>query len=247
MKLEAEEAKKLKEQVRKQEKTIIALKCQRGDVTSPKGADEETNDRRVFKDCTSSQTNKVHSKSMKPKTPLNASPKEFPVQQAHKKPTSIIDPDKRNDTYSVQEEPTDRCPEQKLSELHNASNTHEPGMQLNSDANATAPANTGHAVLANSQRKPYNAADYGPTHAKSPSTAPVQGVSPALSNLNAASNGTPKTTQFFTYQNGTRKEVLSDGTTTVYFTNGDRKRTYANEKKGIVVYYYAATQVSLDS
>jgi hypothetical protein len=54
----------------------------------------------------------------------------------------------------------------------------------------------------------------------------------------------PKTSQFFTYQNGTQKEVLSDGTTTVYFTNGDRKRTYANEKKGIVVYYYAATQVS---
>ncbi|KAL7484137.1 hypothetical protein ACHAW6_009774 [Cyclotella cf. meneghiniana] len=244
MKLEAEEAKKLKEQVRKQEKTILALKSQRGDVTSPKEMDEETNARRIFKDCTSSQTNKVHSKSMKPKTPQNASSKDFPVQEARKMPTPIIDPNKRKDTFSVEEEPTDRFPEQHLSDLNNASTKHEPGMQLNNDATATAPVSTGHDVLANIQRKPYNAADYGPTHAKSTSEAPVKGVSPAFSNLNAASAGTPKTTQLFTYQNGTRKEVLSDGTTTVYFTNGDRKRTYANEKKGIVVYYYAATQTT---
>ncbi|KAL7520761.1 hypothetical protein ACHAWX_005470 [Stephanocyclus meneghinianus] len=244
MKLEAEEAKKLKEQVRKQEKTILALKSQRGDVTSPKEMDEETNARRIFKDCTSSQTNKVHSKSMKAKTPQNASSKEFPVQETRKMPTPIIDPDKRKDTFSVKEEPNDRCPEQHKSDLKNANNKHEPGMELNNDATATATVSTSHVVPANTQRKPYNAADYGPTHAKSTSGAPVKGVSPAFSNLNAASAGTPKTTQLFTYQNGTRKEVLSDGTTTVYFTNGDRKRTYANEKKGIVVYYYAATQTT---
>ena len=50
--------------------------------------------------------------------------------------------------------------------------------------------------------------------------------------------------QIFTYKNGTTKEVLPDGTTTISFAKGDRKRTYANEKKGIVVYYYAATKVS---
>ena len=35
-----------------------------------------------------------------------------------------------------------------------------------------------------------------------------------------------------------------NGTTTIPFPNGDRKRTYANEKEGIVVYYYAETKVS---
>ena len=59
----------------------------------------------------------------------------------------------------------------------------------------------------------------------------------------AQQQGTTKS-QMFTYKNGTEKEVLPDGTTTVSFANGDRKRTYANEKKGIVVYYYAATKVN---
>ena len=56
--------------------------------------------------------------------------------------------------------------------------------------------------------------------------------------------GTQARSQTITqYKNGTQKEVMSDGTTTISFANGDRKRTYANEKKGIVVYYYAATKV----
>jgi len=89
------------------------------------------------------------------------------------------------------------------------------------------------------QRKPYNAADYAsgkpeiqvrsiPQFVSAP-TPPGQGGQPS---------------QIVTYQNGTTKEVLPDGTTTISFTNGDRKRTYANEKKGIEVYYYAATKVS---
>eukprot|EP00804_Cyclotella_cryptica_P020578 CCRYP_003421-RB/>CCRYP_003421-RB protein AED:0.29 eAED:0.29 QI:384/1/1/1/1/1/3/1153/1159 len=247
MKLEAEEAKKLKEQVRKQEKTILALKGQRGGVTSPKRVDEETNDRRVFKDCTSSQTNKLQSKSTKPKTLQNTSPKECLVQQVRKKPASIIHLDKSNDGYSIEEESADGCLEPNSSDLRSASNENEPGMQKNNDVKATAPVSTGPSTAMNHvQRKPYNAADYDPTREKSPTFAPVQSVSPVVPhvNANAASAGTPKTSQFFTYQNGTRKEVLSDGTTTVYFTNGDRKRTYANEKKGIVVYYYAATQTT---
>jgi len=89
------------------------------------------------------------------------------------------------------------------------------------------------------QRKPYNAADYAggkqemqahpiPQFVSAP-TPPGQGGQPS---------------QIVTYQNGTTKEVLPDGTTTISFANGDRKRTYANEKKGIEVYYYAATKVS---
>ena len=89
------------------------------------------------------------------------------------------------------------------------------------------------------QRKPYNAADYDGgkpkiqahsiPHFVSAPTPPAQGGRPS---------------QIVTYQNGTTKEVLPDGTTTISFANGDRKRTYANEKKGMEVYYYAATKVS---
>jgi hypothetical protein len=53
-----------------------------------------------------------------------------------------------------------------------------------------------------------------------------------------------KKSRIMTYKNGTQKEVTLDGTTTISFANGDRKRTYANEKKGVIVYYYASTKVS---
>ena len=78
-------------------------------------------------------------------------------------------------------------------------------------------------------RKPYNAADYGSLHKLTRCI--VHCALPAFSNLNVPHTGIPKSSQSFTYQNGSQKEVLADGTTTVYFTNGDRKRTYANEKK----------------
>ena len=246
MKLEAEEAKTLKEQVRKQEKTILALKSQRSEVASPKGVDEDTDDRRVLKDCTFSKTNKLHSKSTKPKTPQHSSQKDPPVKETRNKSTPITDLDKSYDGSTVEKESTDGCLERNLSYLKNASNDYQPGMKVNNGANATVPEDPGHAAN-HSKRKPYNAADYGPTQSITPSMTPAQGVSSAFSHVNVANTGTPKMTQSFTYQNGTRKEVLSDGTTTVYFTNGDRKRTYANEKKGIVVYYYAATQVCLDT
>jgi hypothetical protein len=53
-----------------------------------------------------------------------------------------------------------------------------------------------------------------------------------------------KKSRIMTYKNGTQKEVTPDGTITISFANGDRKRTYANEKKGVIVYYYASTKVS---
>ena len=87
------------------------------------------------------------------------------------------------------------------------------------------------------QRKPYNAADYdGKTQAHS--------IPQFVSAPTPPGQGGARASQIVTYQNGTTKEVLPDGTTTISFANGDRKRTYANEKKGIEVYYYAATKVS---
>lgn len=87
------------------------------------------------------------------------------------------------------------------------------------------------------QRKPYNAADYdGKTQAHS--------IPQFVSAPTPPGQGGARASQIVTYQNGTTKEVLPDGTTTISFANGDRKRTYANEKKGIEVYYYAATKTT---
>ncbi|EJK64913.1 hypothetical protein THAOC_14297, partial [Thalassiosira oceanica] len=81
----------------------------------------------------------------------------------------------------------------------------------------------------------------GTSGRRTPET-PVPAPSP--SNGNGRPSQTRRTSHVHTYKNGTRKEVLEDGTTTISFPNGDRKRTYANEKEGIVVYYYAETKVS---
>jgi hypothetical protein len=87
------------------------------------------------------------------------------------------------------------------------------------------------------QRKSYNAADYdGKTQDHS--------IPQFVSAPTPPGQGGARASQIVTYLNGTTKEVLPDGTTTISFVNGDRKRTYANEKKGIEVYYYAATKVS---
>ena len=91
------------------------------------------------------------------------------------------------------------------------------------------------AVAAALSRKPYNPTDYC-------SDAPQTEIATAPQFQGAVS--TARTSQVFTYPNGTQKEVMTDGTTTISFANGDKKRTYSNEKKGIVVYYYAATKVS---
>jgi hypothetical protein len=230
LRMEAYEAKKLKEQVRKQEKTIAALKNRQG--STPKAVDKSA-ERRILGDRTSSETNKSTS-VVKPKTPRNAqtpaSKEKHPSQQS-RKPLGII-VDTSNDDYVSEEEDTDIWLERNLNELNGVSNQPE---QLNA-APACEPFN----------RKPYNPADYGAPAETTTTSAHNQmaAASPTFSNLNGAPSGTPKSSQFFTYQNGTQKEVLSDGTTTVYFTNGDRKRTYSGAKSGIVVYYYAATQVS---
>ena len=44
------------------------------------------------------------------------------------------------------------------------------------------------------------------------------------------------------YHNGTRKDILPDGTVVIKFTNGDTKTSYTNV--GIVVYYYSESRVS---
>ena len=48
--------------------------------------------------------------------------------------------------------------------------------------------------------------------------------------------------RIISYQNGTKKEILPDGTIIVRFTNGDIKTSY--KKVGITVYYYSEAKVS---
>jgi hypothetical protein len=114
------------------------------------------------------------------------------------------------------------------------------------------------------QRKPYNAADYGGKsrghfHTQSLSRTIDHHSNPTVPSFvtSAAPNPSlratpsseeevfvqPSKSRIITYNNGTQKEVSPDGTTTISFTNGDRKRTYADEKRGVVVYYYASSKV----
>lgn len=108
------------------------------------------------------------------------------------------------------------------------------------------------------QRKPYNAVNYsgtnhdgGVNHRSNPSvplfvTSAVPTLSRDITKQSSEERLGAQSTksQITTYNNGTQKEVSVDGTTTISFANGDRKRTYANEKKGVIVYYYASTKVS---
>lgn len=240
LRMEAYEAKKLKDQVRKQEKTIASLKS--GRSQTPKSADGTNIERRVLEDCTASKTNKPMDVT-KPKTPKNQNDAkhDYPSQELCRKPLGIIVDTSNDDYVSEEEEETDVWIERNLNELNGKKRVGAGSNKTKSPVVMNAASSND-----NTHRKPYNPADYCATTSEIASQQPnMQAASPAFSNLNGAPSGTPKSSQFFTYQNGTQKEVLSDGTTTVYFTNGDRKRTYANEKKGIVVYYYAATQVSV--
>ena len=119
------------------------------------------------------------------------------------------------------------------------------------------------------QRRPYNAADYEgntnheplntttsnhlsepfvPSYATTtilrPNSQPINAATAAAVLVNGGVGGVLSTkNRIMTYKNRTKKEVTHDGATTISFANGDRKRTYANEKKGVIVYYYASTKV----
>jgi hypothetical protein len=89
--------------------------------------------------------------------------------------------------------------------------------------------------------KPYNPSDYS----SEPHThdIPVQNheynFGGAMDNLQEKILGNAQ--RIITFQNGTTKETLPDGTTIVRFTNGDIKTSYTNI--GTIVYYYAEAKV----
>ncbi len=252
---EKTEIKKLKEVIRQQEKVIDALKSSKeggvGDNTVNGSKNSVGLKPRPVLANGSSKLNTMHQQQpSKSKAPSS------------RKGRVLIDitEDKLRDevdetTFLAEEEPSELWLQRHLSKLNNANNRlgekNTDGMQhhgFSSTEEMYQFANED-----NLQRKSYNAADYcgklddlptqahfSMTHHSNPTVPSI--VTAPIPSKKIADQSRSKS-QIVTYKNGTQKEVLSDGTITISFVNGDRKRTYANEKKGIVVYYYASTKV----
>ena len=261
---ESVEMNRLKEVIRRQERTITTLKSDsaRGDNVAP-GEDggvvsksKKTPSRQALVDRSSKQNSqeKQPLSSSKAKTSRSTEAAEKTMPKTKQNDVVIVehvtsDAEEENDTL-LTEEPTDQWLQRHLSKLNDANNRLGGKILNENDVENVGPQQ---AVQHGQQRKPYNAADYGGKTDSVPKV--VTALSPSMQHVEGGGtlddNGhhhrqqaaQPKS-QIFTYKNGTTKEVLPDGTTTISFANGDRKRTYANEKKGIVVYYYAATKVS---
>ena len=254
MKVEAVESKRLRDQIRKQERQINQLKSAQKDGTrggdlrklkSPaSGASAAAGQRKALGDCTAKHNAKPETAMSKA---MSKAPRRKSSSDGRENVVGIQNAgavDEVISTDSLTEEPTDQVI---------GVNTEEENEQ-------------GVADRYDNQRRPYNAAEYMVTaDIQDGSNYPIPALSrrndlkfksndtvvppfvtapspaPLASQGNAAgvviNNSLPAKSQIVTYKNGTQKEVLSDGTTTISFTNGDRKRTYANEKQGMVVYY----------
>ena len=258
---EKAEIKKLKEVIRQQEKVIDALKSSKeggGGDNAVKGSKNSggLGPRLALADGSSKLNTKHHQQPSKSKAAKMA------VDDKNRKGRVLMDitDDKLRDEVDespslVEEEPSQLWLQRHLSKLNDANNRLGEQMTGVRHHGFTRAEEMYQFVNEdNLQRKPYNAADYcgklddlpnqahfSMTNNSNPTTVPSIVTAPIPSN-NSADQPRSKS-QIITYKNGTQKEVLSDGTITISFVNGDRKRTYANEKKGIVVYYYASTKV----
>ena len=262
---ESVETNRLKEVIRRQERSINALKnggTKSEEVKAPvskNGKSPTVGSRQVLGDRSSKENSQAQQQQSKRK-PLT----ELPTQ---KQSEVVITEDVIVPAVEVEEEeePTEHWLQRHLSKLNNANNQlgvkvmGNEGLCTNSTDNGQVVGND------NQQRKPYNAANYGAPTERSTQALPakpnndsvpqvITALSPSMQHVdgggtigednNHSQPVVQSKSQIFTYKNGTQKEVLPDGTTTISFANGDRKRTYANEKKGIVVYYYAATKTT---
>lgn len=267
---EKAEIKKLKDVIREQEKTIDALKSNKeegdGDNNSAKGGKNSggLGPRPVLADG-SSKLNTTQQQSSKSKAPPRKTVGgDNSTRNRRGGVLADITEEKLrvevNETSSSaeEEEPSDLWLQRHLSKLNDANNRLgerlTDGVQQHcfTDVGETYQFTTEDNLL----RKPYNAADYSgksddlpdqahyfSTSNNANPTVPSFVTAPSPSHPATFTDQPRSKSQIVTYKNGTQKEVLPDGTTTISFANGDRKRTYANEKKGIVVYYYASTKV----
>ena len=266
---ESVELNRLKEVIRRQERSINALKNSRagnGDGNdgggvlktkgkSPAGGGESS--REALGDRSSQQNTQPYQKQIGKTALLKKNQNEVKVVDENVLPTREVGNEEDDDTLT--EEPTEHWLQRHLAKLNNANNQLGVKMMDNHDNN-TEDIDSTQVVGGDQQqqRKPYNAADYDANQDANSIPQVVTALSPSMQHVEGGGelgdSGRPQYQQqvageqsrsqtITQYKNGTQKEVMSDGTTTISFANGDRKRTYANEKKGIVVYYYAATKV----
>ena len=265
LRAEAVEGRRLRETIRKQEKTIQALRSQQQEAASRAAAQEKKAEveaaassntpkarasadppRRVALGDVSARHNRVPAPSSAMKQKPTAGGAVEPRQQPGGTVTIVEDGNVTFDD-TLTEEPTEHWLQRHLAKLNSANDRlrakveEDPDVRDEDDGAAARRADGG---------RPYDAANYGGVPAGHPTGGPVKTPVPAVvaalspSNDDGRPSQTKRTSHVHTYKNGTVKEVLEDGTTTISFPNGDRKRTYANEKEGIVVYYYAETKVS---
>jgi len=264
---ESVEMNRLKEVIRRQERSINALKNSRsnqdgdgGGVLNTKGkspAAGNGSSRQALGDRSSQQNTQPSQKQIGKTALSKKNQSEAEVVDENVLPTREVDNEEDDDTLT--EEPTEHWLQRHLAKLNNANNQLGVKMMDNHDNN-TEDIDSTQVVGGDQQqqRKPYNAADYDANQDANSIPQVVTALSPSMQHVEGGGelgdNGRPQYQQqvagthsrsqtITQYKNGTQKEVMSDGTTTISFANGDRKRTYANEKKGIVVYYYAATKV----
>jgi len=266
---ESVEMNRLKEVIRRQERSINALKNSRagsgdgndgGGVLKTKGKSPAAigeSSRQALGDRSSHQNAQLSQKQIGKTALLKKNQGEVEeVVDENVLPTKEVDNEEDDDTLT--EEPTEHWLQRHLAKLNNANNQLGVKMMDNHDNNTEDIDSTQVVGGDQQQRKPYNAADYDANQDGNSIPQIVTALSPSMQHVEGGGelgdNGLPQYQQQVTgtqsrsqtitqYKNGTQKEVMSDGTTTISFANGDRKRTYANEKKGIVVYYYAATKV----
>lgn len=256
---EKAEIKKLKEVIREQEKTIDALKssneggaAKSGKTSSGPGPRPVLADGSSKLNTNQQQQQNSTSKTLRKAVGENSSKTRRGGALVDITENTLRDDD--NETSSPAEaEPSDIWLQRHLSKLNDANN--RLGERLADGVQHHGSMNAGDiyqfANEDNLHRKQYNAADYSgkvddlPTQVTKNSnpTVPSFVTAPSPSRHIKFADQSRSKSKIVNYKNGTQKEVLPDGTTTISFANGDRKRTYANEKEGIVVYYYASTKV----
>ncbi|KAL3759607.1 hypothetical protein ACHAWU_009754 [Discostella pseudostelligera] len=257
---EKAEIKKLKEVIREQEKTIDALKssneggaAKSGKTSSGPGPRPVLADGSSKLNTNQQQQQNSTSKTLRKAVGENSSKTRRGGALVDITENTLRDDD--NETSSPAEaEPSDIWLQRHLSKLNDANN--RLGERLADGVQHHGSMNAGDiyqfANEDNLHRKQYNAADYSgkvddlPTQVTKNSnpTVPSFVTAPSPSRHIKFADQSRSKSKIVNYKNGTQKEVLPDGTTTISFANGDRKRTYANEKEGIVVYYYASTKTT---
>jgi len=247
MKTEVEKAAKLKEKVGQQEKKIKELLSEKNNKEKMSLKDTRkanSGSTGVLSDSTTKQNRQGPSKPEEKESRKVILKNTRSLNAPNNMRQQLVPND--DEVATVTDEHSNNFLQRSLETLNNANNKLDDKLSKNKDPFIPDVNQINQSEV--SQKKPYNAADYTGNdvtqlshHMKSAAM-----PSPLVQNSGSFPSDSQvlEKCRVFTYRNGTQKTVQHDGTTTISFANGDKKRTYANEKKGIVVYYYAATKTT---